>query len=205
MTKWFLDIYRSCLCLKQLSVCDICKVRAVCTEVGGGWENQQVFAGVTVGKDSKCKWCGNVEMLMDIFTSCGHLQQRLAVSLGALFFCVLRKTCMVLYYHRAASTVLPHKNNSSQWSYSWDIEISGYWYCQPSNIYFEFVSRIFLYFWLIALLAIALTLVYMERAFFQKQESLGIMQHILYRCSCFSEPITSIFVFCSPFALFQDY
>lgn len=105
MTKWFLDIYRSCLCLKQLSVCDICKVRAVYTEVGGGWENQQVSAGVTVGQDSKRKCCGNVEMLMDIFTSCGHLQQRLAVSLGALFFCVLRKTCMVLYYHRAASTV----------------------------------------------------------------------------------------------------
>lgn len=41
--------------------------------------------------------------------------------------------------------------------------------------------------------------------FFQKKESLGIMQHILYRCSCFSEPITSIFVFCSPLALFQDY
>lgn len=105
MTKWFLDIYRSCLCLKQLSVCDTCEVRAVCTEVGAGWENRQVFAGVTVGKDSERKWCRNVEMLRDHFTSCGHLQQRLAVSLGALFFCVLRKTCMALCYHRAASTV----------------------------------------------------------------------------------------------------
>lgn len=63
---------------------------------------------------------------------------------------------------------LPHQNKSSQWSYSWDIEISEYWYGQPSNIYFKFVSRIFLYFWLIALLAIALTLVYMEHAFFSK-------------------------------------
>lgn len=63
---------------------------------------------------------------------------------------------------------LPHQNNSSQSSYSWDIEISEYWYGQPSDIYFKFVSRIFLYFWLIALLAIALTLVYIERAFFSK-------------------------------------
>lgn len=63
---------------------------------------------------------------------------------------------------------LPHQNSSSQWSYSWDTEISEYWYGQPSNIYFKFVSRIFLYFWLIALLAIALTLVNMERAFISK-------------------------------------
>lgn len=39
MTKWFLDIYRSCLRLKQLSVWCICEVCAVYTEAGGGWEN----------------------------------------------------------------------------------------------------------------------------------------------------------------------
>lgn len=55
MTKWFLDIYRPCKCLKQLSDWYICEVRAVYTEAGGGWENWQVFAGITVGKDSKRK------------------------------------------------------------------------------------------------------------------------------------------------------
>lgn len=120
------------------------------------------------------------------------------------FFCLMKKMYGFVL-SQSIYCLLPHQNNSSQWSYSWDIEISEYWYCQSSNIYFKFVSRIFLYFWLIALLAVALTLVCMEHAFFQKQESLGIMQHILYRCSCFSEPITSIFVFCSPLALFQGY
>lgn len=55
MTKWFGGIYRSCLCLKQLSVWCICKVRAVYTKAGGGRENWQVFAGMTVGKDNNRK------------------------------------------------------------------------------------------------------------------------------------------------------
>lgn len=43
-------------------------------------------------------------MLIDYnFTSCGHLQQRLAVSLGALFFCVLWEKCTALCYHRAST------------------------------------------------------------------------------------------------------
>lgn len=42
-------------------------------------------------------------MLIDCnFSSHGCLQQRLAVSLGALFFCVLQKKCMALCYHRAS-------------------------------------------------------------------------------------------------------
>lgn len=145
-------------------------------------------------------------MLIDYnFTSCGHLQQRLAVSLGALFFCVLWKKCVALCYHRASTVSylikITHPSDHTP-------EIEKYQNTDIVSLQTSILSLyLFLYFWLIALLAIALTLVYMERDFFffQKQESLGIMQHILYRCSCFSEPITSIFVFCSPFALFQDY
>lgn len=92
MTKWFLDICRSCLCLKQLSVWCVCTVRAVYAEPGGAWENMQVFSGVTVGKDGKREWCRNAVVLTDCnFTSCGHLQRRLAISLGALSSCLTGK------------------------------------------------------------------------------------------------------------------
>ena len=145
-------------------------------------------------------------MLIDCnFPSCGHLQQRLAVSLGALFFCLTEKMSGFVL-SQSIYCLLPHQSHSSQRSYSWDTEISEYRYCQPSNIYFKFVSRIFLYSdWLLYWLLHWHLYIWNMCFFFQKQESLGIMQHILYRCSCFSEPITSIFVFCSPFALFQDY
>lgn len=150
MTKWFLDIYRSCLCLKQLSVWNICTVCTVYTEVGGGWENLQVFAGTTVGKNGKYKWCRNVIMLTDRnFTSCGHLQQKLAASLGALFLSYWKRL-MALCCHRASNvSYLIRITHPSDHTPSRYIEISEYWYCQLSNIYFKFVSRIFLYFWLL--------------------------------------------------------
>lgn len=45
-------------------------------------------------------------MIIDChFTSCGHLLQRLGVSLGALFFCLMKKKkkCMALCYHKAST------------------------------------------------------------------------------------------------------
>lgn len=45
-------------------------------------------------------------MIIDYnFTSCGHLLQRLGVSLGALFFVLWKKNnkCMALCYHRAST------------------------------------------------------------------------------------------------------
>lgn len=92
MTKWFLDICRSCLRLKQLSAWCVCTVRAVYAQLGGAWENLQVFAGVTLGKDGRHEWCRNAVTLTDCnFTSCGRLQRRHAVSLGAQSFCLMEE------------------------------------------------------------------------------------------------------------------
>lgn len=150
MTKWILDIYRSCLCLKQCQSGVSAKYMQFILKLGEGrWENWQVFAGVTVGKHSKCKWCRNVVMLIGYnFTSYGHLQQRLAVSLGALFFCVLWKKWMALCYHRA-STVSYLIRITYPSDHTPEVQKYQNTDSQPSDIYFKFVSRIFLYFWLL--------------------------------------------------------
>lgn len=67
-----------------------------------------------------------------------------------LCFCVplMGKQSVALCYQGAAAG-LPHQNNSCPCSYSWEIEIPECWFCRPSSIYFEFVPRVFLYFWLL--------------------------------------------------------